>query len=151
MKLLVLLLSTVVLAVSACGPGEGPTEEPVLGTDEETTTPAETDEEATDGATEAGSLTGVLGGDAQLEGGCIWIEPTGGRDADLGDRVEPLLPDGWTFEFEPDLRILDAQGTVVAEGGDEVVIDGRPAEDMMTICQVGPAYQVDAITGAAAG
>lgn len=26
-----------------------------------------------------------------------------------------------------------------AERGDEVVIEGRPAEDMMTICQIGPA------------
>lgn len=92
----------------------------------------------------------MLEGDAQLEGGCIWIEPTGGPDADLGDRVEPLLPEGYTVEFRPDLRILDARGSVVAERGDEIVIDGRPAEGVATICQVGPAYEVEAVTGAVA-
>lgn len=136
MKLLVVLVSALALLAAACGGDDQPAGEP----DEQTTAPG-------DGAAQAGSLIGVLEGDAKLEGGCVWIEPTGGPDADIGDRVEPLLPAGLTVEFEPDIRIVDAQGTVVAERGDEVVIDGSPAEDVMTICQVGPAYQVDTITG----
>lgn len=140
MKLLAILVTALSLAIAACGTDD----EPADGPGQETTGPD-------DGASEAGSLIGVLEGDAQLEGGCLWIEPTGGPDADLGDRVEPLLPAGFTVEFEPDLRILDAQGGVVAGRGDEVVIEGRPAEDMMTICQVGPAYQVDTITGTVDG
>lgn len=105
------------------------------------------DDTSTDVATEAGTLTGVLEGDAQLEGGCAWIEPTGGPDADLGDQVLPLWPAGHRVEFEPDLRLLGPDGEVVAERGDELVLEGMPAEEMATTCQVGPPYQVDRITG----
>lgn len=149
MKLLALLLSALTLAVTACGqtsdPAQDPAQEPGQGAGQETTVPA------TDDATQAGSLIGVLEGDEQLEGGCAWLEPTGGPDADIGDRVELLLPGGYTVEFEPDLRIIDPQGTVVAERGDEVVVEGAPAGDVMTVCQVGPPYQVEVITGPAGG
>lgn len=124
---LVLLLA---LAATACGGGDpsGPPDD-------------------TGSATEAGTLIGVLGGDAQLEGGCAWIEPTGGPDADLGDRVLPLWPDGHRVEFEPDLRVLGPDGEVVAERGDELVLEGAPAEAMATSCQVGPPYRIDHISG----
>ena len=130
-RTLTFLLLALVLAATACGSGEEPSG-----------APADTDQ-----ATEAGTLTGVLGGDGQLEGGCAWIEPTGGPDADLGDRVEPLWPDGHRVEFEPDLRLLGPDGEVVAVRGDELVLEGAPAEDMATACQIGPPYRVDRITG----
>lgn len=143
MKLPVLLLSALTLALAACDTGDGPPDDPADEPAQETTAPA------TDDATQAGSLIGVLEGDEQLEGGCAWVEPTGGPDAELGDRIELVLPGGFTVEFEPDLRIIDPQGSIVAERGDEIVVDGTPAEDMMTVCQVGPPYQVEVITGPA--
>ncbi len=130
-RTLPLLLLVLTLVVTACGGGDDPSDAP----------------DDTGDATEAGTLTGVLGGDAQLEGGCAWIEPTGGPDADLGDRVEPLWPDGHRVEFEPDLRLLGPDGEVVAEEGDELVLEGAAAEDMATACQVGPPYRVDRIAG----
>ena len=130
-RTLPLLLVVLALAVTACGAGDDAAAPP----------------DDTGGASEAGTLIGVLGGDAELEGGCAWIEPTGGPDADLGDRVEPLWPEGHRVEFEPDLRLLGPDGEVVAERGDEVVLVGAPAEDMATACQVGVPYRVDRIAG----
>lgn len=128
-RALPLLLLVFSLATSGCG-GEpsGPSDD-------------------TRSATEAGTLTGVLDGDAQLEAGCAWIEPTGGRDADLGDRVDPLWPDGYRVEFDPDLRLLGPGGEVVAERGDELVLEGAPADDVATTCQVGSVYRVDRMLG----
>ncbi len=130
-RVLPLLLLVLALGAAACGGGGDASDTP----------------DGTGDATEAGTLTGVLGGDAQLEGGCAWIEPTGGPDAELGDRVEPLWPEGHRVEFEPDLRLLGPDGEVVAEAGDELVLEGAPAEDMATACQVGPPYRVDRIAG----
>ena len=131
----ILPLVLLALLVGACGGGGDPTVEP----------------SPTGGATEAGTLTGVFDGDAQLEGGCVWLETTGGPDADVGERVEPIFPEGYQVEFAPDLRLLDPAGAVVAERGTELVVEGQPAEDRASICQVGPLYQVDEVLGTVGG
>lgn len=130
-RILPTLALVLALAAAACGSSDDPADIP----------------DDTASAIEAGTLTGVLGGDGQLEGGCAWIEPTGGPDADIGDRVQPLWPEGHRVEFDPELRLLGPDGEVVAQEGDELVLEGAPAEDMMTACQVGPPYRVDRIVG----
>ncbi|HSK97454.1 MAG TPA: hypothetical protein VK891_12620 [Euzebyales bacterium] len=99
--------------------------------------------EAPPSAPDGTSLTGVLGGDAQLEGGCVWLETDEGR-------VEPLWPTGYTATTDPG-RLLDPPGEQVAEEGDRITITGGPAQDVATICQVGEVWNVTEVTVAAGG
>jgi hypothetical protein len=79
------------------------------------------------------SLAGVLGADS-VEGGCSYLQ------AEDGTRYEVIYPDGWRVQLRP-LQLLDAEGAVVAEGGDEVTVRGSAADDMASICQIGPIFQ----------
>lgn len=83
-------------------------------------------------------LRGTLGGDAQLEGGCTWL------DTDSGERVQVLYPEGYEVSADP-VRLVGPDGAEVAVAGDELEIDvtGRP--DLLTICQVGPVVQAAAV------
>ena len=132
-----LLLLVVSLVVTACG--EDPAASP-------TGTPPPTPTSSSDvTTTPAGTLTGTLEGDAQLEGGCAWLVTTGGPDADVADQVMPLFPDGHRVVFEPELRLVGPDGETVATAGQELVVDGAPTEGMATACQVGPPYRVDEV------
>lgn len=123
MRLVTLVLAGLLLV--ACG------QEPAL-------TPPE-DQQDDDGAAapddpdETAVLEGTLGGDAQLEGGCAWL------DADDG-RFEVLYPDGYEIAFEP-VRLLGPDGDTVAEEGDALRVAGHVAEDRMSVCQVGTIFQ----------
>lgn len=81
-------------------------------------------------------LTARLGGDAQLEGGCAWLDPIAG-----GERVEPQWPQGYRVEFEP-VRLVGPDGQVIAEEGESVRVNGEIADDVASICQVGPVFEV---------
>lgn len=119
----VLLIIFAVL-LAACGGGAGPTADGRSpGADATTTGPP------------GSAFTGTLGGDAQLEGGCAWL------DTEEEGRVEPRWPDGYRVAFDP-VRLLGPDGEVVAEEGDTVAVDGEIAGDVMTICQVGPVLEV---------
>jgi hypothetical protein len=89
------------------------------------------------------TVTGVLTGDAQLEGGCAWL------DTDQG-RIDPLWPSGYTETTNP-VVLRGPDGEVVAEDGDEVTITGDPAQDLATICQVGEVWLVTDVTVPDAG
>lgn len=82
-------------------------------------------------------LVGTLGGDAQLEGGCVWL------DTDVG-RIEVLWPEGWTVGTDP-IELRDPDGEVVAGEGDELGIDGAPAPDLVSTCQVGELWRATAV------
>jgi hypothetical protein len=84
------------------------------------------------------SLTGVLGGDAQLEGGCVWLETDQGR-------IEPMWPAGYTATTDP-VALLDPQGETIAEEGDSVTVTGSPTRDVATICQVGEVWSLTDVT-----
>lgn len=117
---------TALLAVlAACGPA--PADEAAGAP-----TPADTPT----ASTSARTLTGALGGDPDLEGGCVWL------DTDEG-RVEVLWPDGYHASADPvELRADDA---VVAREGDEVTITGAPATDRVSTCQVGALWTATSV------
>lgn len=87
--------------------------------------------------TSASSITGTLGGDAELEGGCAWIStPT--------ERFEVLYPPGYSVQFEP-LLLVGADGEVVAEEGDTLTIEGSRETGSASICQVGPIWRATTV------
>lgn len=83
------------------------------------------------------TVTGTLSGDAQLEGGCVWLETVDGN-------IEPQLPDGYTAMADP-VALVGPDGEVIAEEGDQVTVVGTPAADIMTTCQVGAVWRVSAV------
>lgn len=119
-----LLITFLSALLAACGGGTGPTADG-----------RSPDGDATTAEGREAAFTGTLGGDAQLEGGCAWLE------TEEEGRVEPRWPDGYRVEFDP-VRLLGPDGDVVAEEGDTVAVDGEIAGDVMTICQVGPVLEV---------
>lgn len=146
MKRFAALLALGMLAMSGCagGAGEGPAAETPAETPDETLdepTDAEQTAPAGDpspkstatGQLGAQTLVGTLGGSAELEGGCAWLEASEGR-------FEVIYPEGYRVEFEP-LRLIGPDGETVAEEGDELTVAGAPAGDVMSICQVGAIFE----------
>jgi hypothetical protein len=126
------------LALVACGPADTAAPPP-----EETPIPVEPDNGIGDGATPPAAeetLTGTLGGDTDLEGGCAWL------DAEDGTRYEVFYPDGYEVRFEP-LELVGPDGEVVATEGDTVTVTGGVAEDMMSFCQVGTIFTATGVEG----
>ena len=80
-----------------------------------------------------GNLTGVLGL-AEVETGCPYLE-----SAD-GTRYEVMYPDGWELRRSP-LQLIAPDGSTVARAGDEVTVRGSVADDMASICQIGPIFR----------
>ena len=129
----VVVLAAVLL--SACGGGPG-------GNDAEPSEPPAPRSELTapdraPGGKEAKSITGTFGGDAQLEGGCAWVE-------DGGTKWQVQWPDGYSVSFEP--LTLNGPSGPVAEEGAIVTVTGRPQSEAITICQVGPLWQATDVT-----
>ena len=78
-------------------------------------------------------LVGTLGADA-VEGGCGYLQ------AADGTRYEVVYPSGWELQLSP-LQLTSPDGDVVARGGDEVTVVGAGANDMASICQIGPIFR----------
>ena len=83
------------------------------------------------------ALTGILGADT-VEGGCGYLR------TDDGTRYEVIYPEGWTLSLNP-LELTAPDGEVVARGGDEVTVRGREANDMGSICQIGPIFEATGV------
>lgn len=83
------------------------------------------------------TITGEFGADS-IEGGCAYLE------ADDGTRYEVLYPDGWEVQASP-LQLTDPSGAVVASGGETITVRGTVADDMASICQIGPIFQADEV------
>lgn len=77
-------------------------------------------------------LTGTLGADS-IEGGCAYLE------ADDAVRFQVTYPPGWQIAASP-LQLTNPDGEVVATGGETITVRGRRADDMVSICQVGPMF-----------
>jgi hypothetical protein len=83
------------------------------------------------------TITGRLGFDS-IEGGCPYLETDGGT------RYQVLWPDGWTLDGGGDL--VSPAGDAVAGAGDEVTVRGRVADDMASICQIGPIFRASEVS-----
>ena len=100
-------------------------------TQTEDTVPSETT--AADGA----ELTGTLGGDPTLEGGCVWLDTPSGR-------VQVLWPDGYEATSDP-VELVGPEGEVVAAEGEQVTILGAEEADRMSVCQIGPIWTAESV------
>ncbi len=94
--------------------------------------PAPSDADAADG----GSITGTFGGDAQLEGGCAWVD-------DGSTRWNVQYPQGYTLTFDP-LRLTTPDGQTV-RAGDTLTVTGSEQRDVMTTCQIGPVWAATSV------
>lgn len=117
-------LAAATLTLAGCGGQEDPT----MGGE------GQADDQQNDAAT---TVTGALAGNADLEGGCAWLETDDGS-------VEVLWPEGYRVTFDP-VRLRGPDGEAVAEAGDEVTVEGEFAEDRASICQVGDIFQASAV------
>jgi hypothetical protein len=77
-------------------------------------------------------LTGTLGADS-IEGGCTYLE------ADDGIRFQVIYPPGWEITASP-LQLTNPEGEVMATGGETITVRGHRADDMVSICQIGPMF-----------
>lgn len=124
MRLVVVLLVALGMLLVSCG--QDPAVEPEPNGDAPNgETPAEPEDDD--------MLEGTLGGDAQLEGGCAWL------DTDEG-RFEVMYPEGYEIAFDP-VRLLGPDGDTIAREGETLRVRGRVAGDVMSICQVGTIFQ----------
>ncbi len=128
-----LLVGAAALLLSACGGaadagGSSPAADP---------TPSAPEETAGSEAAAPVRITGTLGGDAQLEGGCAWID-------DGSTRWQVEYPGGWRLRLRP-LTLTGPDGAV-ARTGDTVTVGGQEAPDVMTTCQVGPVFRATSVT-----
>ena len=84
-----------------------------------------------------GDLSGVLGL-AEIETGCPYLE------AADGTRYEVMYPHGWELERSP-LQLVAPDGTTFARAGDEVTVRGSVADDMASVCQIGPIFRATGV------
>jgi hypothetical protein len=82
------------------------------------------------------TITGLLGIDS-IEGGCPYLE------TDDGTRYQVLWPTGWELGARGDL--VNPSGEAVAGLGEEVTVRGRVADDMASICQIGPIFRASEV------
>jgi hypothetical protein len=79
------------------------------------------------------TIFATLQGDAELDGGCVWLQQT---NVDFA----VLWPAGFTADFDP-IRLYDPAGNLVAEAGDQLVVTGgfasEPADYQPYRCAVG--------------
>lgn len=87
-----------------------------------------------------GSVQGVLGGDAELEGGCVWLETD-------TERVEVLWPEGYRADVDP-IELRDPAGAVIATEGDRLTVHGEPATEQMSSCQIGALWEATDVAAA---
>lgn len=79
------------------------------------------------------TVTGTLSGDAQLEGGCVWLETD-------TERFEVLWPEGYRADVDP-IELRDPTGAVIATEGDRLTVHGEPAPERMSSCQIGALWE----------
>ena len=128
MRSATILTALVSVVLAACGGGGGQADPTAAAT-----APAASDPVPAEGD----SITGTLGGDSQLEGGCAWID-------DGETRWQVLYPEGYTVTFDP-LTLTGPDGEAAAEG-DTVTVTGAEQPDAMTTCQIGPVWSASSVT-----
>jgi hypothetical protein len=84
-------------------------------------------------------FSGILSMD-EIEGGCAYLQ------ADDGRKLQVIYPEGWERRKSP-LELLAPDGSVHSKGGDRVSVNGSVANDVVTICQIGPVIQATEVLG----
>jgi hypothetical protein len=123
-----ILAAVLSVMLTACGGGGG--EAPNLATEP----PGGSEGQA---AAEGDTITGKLGGDPQLEGGCAWVD-------DGKTRWQVQYPDDYQLTLEP--LSLTGPGGLDAREGDTITVTGSEQGDAMTTCQVGPVWIATSVT-----
>lgn len=133
MRVRTLVLAALLLAACGQDTGQEATGDERGRTSEEDATAPQGRAEEEDTA----MIEGTLGGDAQLEGGCAWL--------DTGDaRYEVAYPEGYEIVFDP-VRLVGPSGDTVATEGEVVAVRGRVGGDLMSVCQVGSVFEADEV------
>ena len=128
MQSALILAATFALALAGCGGNGGEEADPA---------PSATPPGSTEPAPAPGdAITGTLGGDAQLEGGCAWID-------DGQTRWEVQYPQGYEVTFDP-LTLTGPNGETAREG-DTLTIAGAEQTDAVSLCQVGPLWAATSV------
>ena len=129
MRALLILTLAIAAFTAACGPADsGGQANPTMGA-----TPPGGSEEA---PAEGDTIKGTLGGDPDLEGGCVWVD-------DGKTRWQVQWPDGYTVSTDP-IGVKGPDGLDIAEG-DTVTVTGTEQSDVMTTCQVGPVWSATSV------
>ena len=126
MRAVIILTLAIATLAAACGPADSG------GKAGAPTTPAPT----TPAPAEGDAISGTLGGDPKLEGGCIWID-------DGKTRWQVQWPAGYEVSTDP-IAVTGPEGLEIAEG-DTVTVTGSEQTDVMTTCQVGPVWAATAV------
>ena len=105
----------IVMGLSAIGCGEvdeaGTGDEAPRPADEDPGNGGDTGDVQDEPDSTGEEIGGIVAGDDESQ--CAWLENG------VGDRMELTLPDGWATQFSP-VQIVDGEGEVVAEEGDEL-------------------------------
>jgi len=116
------------------GPSAIATEPPVSSSSpDRSPTPAPTTND------DRASVTGVLEGDPQLEGGCVWL-----RDQ-AGTAWEVIWPKDYEATFRDGVAVLVVNGEVVATAGDRITVYGNRPSGAGSYCMVGIVYGADSV------
>lgn len=83
------------------------------------------------------AITGTFGGDAQLEGGCAWVD-------DGKTRWNVQYPSGYTVSLDP--PTLRGPDGLEVRDGDTITVTGKERKNVMTTCQIGPVWQATSVT-----
>ena len=83
--------------------------------------------------------SGILSMD-EIEGGCTYLQ------ADDGRKLQVIYPEGWELRKSP-LALIAPDGSVHSKGGDRVSVNGSVANDIVTICQIGPVIRATEVLG----
>lgn len=81
------------------------------------------------------TIQGVFNADGELEGGCAWVE--------LG-AVELVPPPGYKVDYERP-ALVAADGTVVAEHGQQLTATGYIDPDAVSVCQLGAIFKASTV------
>jgi hypothetical protein len=84
-------------------------------------------------------LSGVFGGDADLEGGYAWLTD------DHGHSHEVWYPAGWEVRFEPTAKLIGPNGEQYARPGDRLRLCGEHVDGGALMGLVGPIFEATAV------
>ena len=117
-----------VLLIAACSAAPGASTPPSAAPSIPAARPSASLSSKPEGIT--ADYSGILSMD-EIEGGCTYLQAADGR------KLQVIYPEGWQLTKSP-LALIAPDGSVHSKGGDRVSVKGSEANDIATICQIGP-------------